>query len=93
MCAYQSKFVRFGLAVLLLVSLKCNCTRIACVVPPVLLRIYGTMIFRGGRGGGGGGAHLKNRDQKAYVGMIRHASSKDTRAECPNSGIVNWDNS
>ena len=53
-CAYQSKFVRFGLAVLLLVSLKCNCTRIVCVAPPVLLRIYGTMIFRGGRGGGGG---------------------------------------
>ena len=29
LCAYQSKFIRFGFAVLLLVSLKRNSTRIA----------------------------------------------------------------
>ena len=45
LCAYQSKFVRFlsGFAVLFLVSLKRNNTRIAHVVAPFcLLRIYGT---------------------------------------------------
>ena len=39
-------------------------------------------IFRGKRGGEGeGGANLKNRDRIINVGMIGHASSKDTRVE------------
>ena len=43
LCAYQSKFKRFGFAALLLVSLKRNSTRIARVVFSFsLLRIYGT---------------------------------------------------
>ena len=32
--------------------------------------------------GGGGGAYLKNWDPIINVGMIRCASSEDTRAEC-----------
>ena len=42
-CVCQSKFIRLGVAILLLVSLKRNSTRIARVVFPLfLLRIYGT---------------------------------------------------
>ena len=43
LCAYQSNFIRFGFAVLIMVSLKRSSTRIARVVFPFsLLRIYGT---------------------------------------------------
>ena len=39
-------------------------------------------------GGGGGGAYLKNRDQIINVGLIRHASCEDTRAECETYGLT-----
>ena len=35
-----------------------------------------------GGGGGGGSAYPKNREQIINVGLIRHASREDTRAEC-----------
>ena len=42
-----------------------------------------------GMGGGGGmGAYLKNRDQIINIGMIRHGSCEDTRAECQTYGLT-----
>ena len=37
---------------------------------------------------GGGGAYLKNRDQIISVGMIGHASSKDTRVLGGSGGML-----